>query len=934
MTRLDEINMLEQDFRRRWHQAHIERFENSSESRSPSWRESRLDPHADEARHYIEQLRRTRDLGDFQAETGRWVRTFKSGYAGTAGQMIINQINKLSTDPEASATALIDALSTPTDLDDAMRKIRLLAEHLESIRVGAHPSAKRAPFVASYYWGLDDAMAWPVAWPKSTDYVDYCTGQSEYVDQGERYADLFDFAMELDGDPLRFERVASWWADERPVILHSVLCDRAAMRERADKDSDDPEGYRSNARALVAAAKHIGSCVEAEVSDAAGRTLKAHKPSLMWSKEWPRGDLWVDWRVPGTYGLAIRLWLNGSGLAIGLRPYVDADAGATERAVETIRRHALGGYEVLAGGNSRVGKDVGFLGGGTGEVVYARWFDRAAMARLDVKTEVLRTARDVAPLISELNGEAAIDLDDELADRVAEFKKETGYPTEGHDQGMADRKDFAALLDREELSIADPTDLRRLWNSGRYGGTGPMSGLNRSIRDADDAEYQRIIETFSYLCWGDEPPAERIDRVLNDDQLRIHGFGESVIMKMLAVTHPDRFITVYPYRGPKGKLAMLKLLGIDAPSAASPGEMQVASNDALRARLDRFFPGEPLGMGEFLYWLAEKDAEPEAAVEVDRFDDLAEDLLVERSFIDDIVELLQDKKQVVFYGPPGTGKTYFARKLAAALAPEAERRPVVQFHPSTSYEDFFEGYRPETDVDGVMTYRLQKGPLAELAARASEAPGRRHVMIIDEINRANLPKVLGELLFLFEYRDTPVRTLYRPDEPFELPKDIWFIGTMNTADRSIALVDAALRRRFHFVPFFPNHGPMSGLLGRWLEREGEPAWVGDLVSQVNDELEIELGGPHLQLGASHFMKRGLDKESLRRVWMYDIEPFIEDQFFGDPARIKRFQFAQVWDRFKDLAPESLEEGDGEGDVTLNGEGSGVGDDSGTEATVS
>jgi 5-methylcytosine-specific restriction enzyme B len=181
------------------------------------------------------------------------------------------------------------------------------------------------------------------------------------------------------------------------------------------------------------------------------------------------------------------------------------------------------------------------------------------------------------------------------------------------------------------------------------------------------------------------------------------------------------------------------------------------------------------------------------------------------------------------------------------------------------------------------------------------------VMIIDEINRANLPKVLGEMLFLFEYRNTPVRTLYRPDDPFELPKDIWFIGTMNTADRSIALVDAALRRRFHFVPFFPDHGPMAGLLDRWLDREGEPAWVGELVAQVNHELEQELGGPHLQLGPSHFMKHGLDRDALRRIWEYDIEPFIEDQFFGDAARIDKFRFTQVWARFSDLAPESISE---------------------------
>lgn len=907
MTDPEGMDVQEREIRRRWHEAHIERFNAEADNSEGPWRDRNIAPHADEARPFLDALAKSRDLSAFQAGTDKWVRSFESGYAGIAGQMIINQINKMSPDPDAAVTVLLDALSTPTDLADAVRKIRLLADHLQKIRVGAHPSPKRAPFVASYYWGLDDPKAWPVAWPKSTDYMEYCTGTSEYEDQGDRYAELYSYAMELDGDPLRFEQVAAWWADERPVVIDEVLCDRAELREGV-KDEGDPELYRGNARALVMVAQHIGAALETEVAEATGRTLKAHKPALMWDGTWPRGDLWVDWRVPGSYGLAVRIWLNGHGLAIGLRPYPAGGAGATEQAVKLIESRQVPGYEVLAGGRSRVGKDVGFIGGGTGEVIYARWFDRDAIASLDVTSEVLQTAHDMAPLIAELNGDAPVsEEDDALAAIVAEFKEATGYPTPGHEQDQADRRDFARLLDPDELAIVDRVDLRRIWNTGRYGGTGPMSILNTSLRDADEAEYHRIIETFSYLCWGEDPPAARIDRVLEDDALRVKGFGESVIMKMLAISHPEQFITVYPYAGPKGKLRMLKLLGIAPPAASSRGELQVASNDALRAPLDRYFPGDALGVGAFLYWYAERDEEPEIEQVADPLDDLAEELLVDRAFLDDVVALLGDKKQVVFYGPPGTGKTYFARKLAEALVPDAERRPVVQFHPSTSYEDFFEGYRPETDAEGVMTYRLQRGPLAELAARASDAPGRRHVMIIDEINRANLPKVLGEMLFLFEYRNTPVRTLYRPDDPFELSKDIWFIGTMNTADRSIALVDAALRRRFHFVPFFPNHGPMAGLLDRWLEREGEPAWVGELVAQANDELEQELGGPHLQLGPSHFMKHGLDRDALRRIWEYDIEPFIEDQFFGDAARIDRFRFTQVWARFSDLAPESISE---------------------------
>ncbi|MYG93835.1 MAG: AAA domain-containing protein [Acidimicrobiia bacterium] len=281
----------------------------------------------------------------------------------------------------------------------------------------------------------------------------------------------------------------------------------------------------------------------------------------------------------------------------------------------------------------------------------------------------------------------------------------------------------------------------------------------------------------------------------------------------------------------------------------------------------------------------------------DPLEELADELLIEREFLDDVVALLKDKGQVIFYGPPGTGKTYLARKLAEALTADSSCRALVQFHPSSSYEDFFEGYRPEVD-DGDMTYRLTPGPLALIAERAESAPGRQHVMIIDEINRANLPKVLGELLFLLEYRDEAIQTLYRPEEVFVLPPNLWFIGTMNTADRSIAMVDAALRRRFHFIPFFPNRKPIAGLLDRWLEANDQPAWVGELVAQVNDELKDALGGDDLLIGPSHFMRSGLDSKVVRRIWEYNIEPFIEDQFFGDPAKIERFKFNNIYQRYR------------------------------------
>ncbi|NDL60412.1 McrB family protein [Phytoactinopolyspora mesophila] len=268
---------------------------------------------------------------------------------------------------------------------------------------------------------------------------------------------------------------------------------------------------------------------------------------------------------------------------------------------------------------------------------------------------------------------------------------------------------------------------------------------------------------------------------------------------------------------------------------------------------------------------------------------LAERLLIDVAWLERIRWLLEDKRQVIFYGPPGTGKTYVAQELAAALTRDQNRVKLVQFHPSYAYEDFVEGYRPTELKGGSPGFKLRHGPLRKLAETAIATPEETFVLVIDEINRGNVAKVFGELYFLLEYRKRNVILQYS-DEEFALPENLWIIGTMNTADRTIALLDAALRRRFHFVPFLPSQPPIDGLLRRWL-REHRPGleWVADMIDQANKKLDDR----DLAIGPSHFLKDHLDEESVELIWSHSIEPYVQEHFFSEPERWKEFTYESV-----------------------------------------
>ena len=270
---------------------------------------------------------------------------------------------------------------------------------------------------------------------------------------------------------------------------------------------------------------------------------------------------------------------------------------------------------------------------------------------------------------------------------------------------------------------------------------------------------------------------------------------------------------------------------------------------------------------------------------------LAKELLWETDALQKIIAGLQDKRQAIFQGPPGTGKTYVAKRIAEHCRKHGGDFRIVQFHPSYSYEDFVEGFRPTLTPGGQAGFELNSGPLRQIAEDAAAKPDANFILVIDEINRGNVAKVLGELYFLLEYRGDNVNLQYS-NEPFSLPENLWFIGTMNTTDRSIALVDAALRRRFYFFGFFPDEPPIEDLLSRWLE-ENSPQmnWVADLVETANRKLKDR----HMAIGPSHFMKNHppLDERRVQFIWEQAVMPYIEEQFFGDEEGLKEFAYNRL-----------------------------------------
>ena len=246
------------------------------------------------------------------------------------------------------------------------------------------------------------------------------------------------------------------------------------------------------------------------------------------------------------------------------------------------------------------------------------------------------------------------------------------------------------------------------------------------------------------------------------------------------------------------------------------------------------------------------------------------------------VQAVERKGQAIFYGPPGTGKTFIAQHLARHLIGGGDGfSDIVQFHPSYSYEDFVQGIRPASR-DGNLSYPVLPGRFKEFCREAAKRKDTC-VLVIDEINRANLSRVFGELMYLLEYREEEVPLA--GGGKFRIPENVRLIGTMNTADRSIALVDHALRRRFAFLELYPDYE----LLRRFHSTTGFP--VDGLIGELR-KLNMRINDRHYEVGITFFLHEHLQEE-LEDIWRMEIEPYLEEYFFDRPAVVDEYRWERI-----------------------------------------